>query len=103
MPEEFFYSDHDKPPLDSSHCDARALALLALRYGVTQTETEAIRKEREERQRREEADAMRAIAARARDAADCRLLLEACGLLPYESAEHRDRIAVASRLDYVRP
>ena len=87
MAEEFFYSDHDKPPLDSSHCDARAMALLR-NPGISDGEAR---------------ECARFLAGMAADAAELRRLLEMLGLLPYEPVKHRDRIAVASRMDYVRP
>src|SRR6185437_7629028 len=71
-----------KRPLSSSL--DRSISLLAMRHGISPSETAAMKKAREEQQRQEEAKAMRAIAGRARDAEDCRLLLEACGLLAYE-------------------
>jgi hypothetical protein len=43
------------------------------------------------------------LAGRARDKDELRMLLEMLGLIPYESAEHRDRIPDGSRMDYRRP
>ena len=87
MAEEFFISNHDKPPIDSSSSDARSMALLR----------------HPEISDGEAWQCARFLAGRATDAAELRLWLEMLGLVPYESAEHRPRIAVASRLEYVRP
>ena len=87
MGEEFFISNHDKPVLDASHGPTRCLALLR-NPGISDEEAR---------------ECALFLAGRATDAVELRLWLEMLGLVPYESAEHRPRIAVASRLEYVRP
>lgn len=87
MAEEFFISNHDKPVLDASHGPTRCLALLR-NPGISDGEAR---------------DCARFLAGRASDVAELRLWLEMLGLIPYASAVHRPRIAVASRLEYVRP